>query len=129
MNCVDKYTFDVPECIDIQMQSVANEGLMIKVINSLNQIKYFPVNSDYNGNFVLVISQGAAFDESFDASFDNTNVNTGSFLNRFNQYTVSAYYAGTNTKVNLKVNDVEYPEVILKIYHQIDCDLVNFHAF
>jgi len=129
MNCVDKYTFDVPECIDIQMQSVANEGLMIKVINSLNQIKYFPVESDYNGNFTLVISQGAAFDESFDESFDSSAVNVGAFINRFNQYTVSAYYAGTNTKVNLKVSDVEYPEVLLKVFQQIDCDLTTFPAF
>lgn len=129
MNCNDRIELQVPECIDIRMQTIANEGLMVRVVNSLNQIKYFPVESDYNGNFTLVISQGASFDESFDTSFDSYNVNTGSFINRFNQYIISVFYAGTNTRIPLKVNNVNHDEVILKVFHQIDCDLVLFNAY
>jgi len=108
MSCVDRYTFEVPECIDIKMQSIANEALMVRVKNSLNQVKYYPVTTDYNGNFLLTDPK---------------------FFTRFNEYIVSAFYAGTNTKVNLKVQDTDYQEVLIKIHQQKDCDLTTFPAY
>jgi hypothetical protein len=105
MNCTYKELL-VPECVNLELKSVTDEDLNVKVVNSLNQVKYYPVVSDYAGVFTLEVDD---------------------FIS-FGQYTLSVQYR-TGVPAKLIYDGEYYDELVIQCEKTINFDLPTYIVY